>query len=263
LSSVALSLAVLAFAIQIIVFVVQATESAAATRRPLGLHAELSGLLSELRERTGSTQKSVDVINARLLEAVIGKTKSDSGVLDTENFAEEVASRYADAARTSESGIESTGPASRVERTRPKRSNFPPPPSRDEARQIRAELESFPSQADAAAAMAALRDLSTDAQDDLLRVSRDALQFSDPNSSLGPGVNLNNQELIESGLAKKIRGWRLYTITPKGRSVGRLLTARGDLPEYLNPIAELRQRIISEYDSRISALLDNRDHGDS
>ncbi len=65
LSVVALALAVIAFAAQLIIYIVQPSEAAAESRRSLGLHTELNGLLAELRERTGTTQRSVDAINSR------------------------------------------------------------------------------------------------------------------------------------------------------------------------------------------------------
>lgn len=239
LSIVALALAILAFAIQIIVFAFQAAETAASSQRSLKLHSELSGLLSELRERTGSTQKSVDSINERLLEAIIGKTKSGGLNPSTEEFAERVAADYTRAAASVAS--ESTDDP------------YPDPLPAAEASLIHTELSTWPQASDIADISQTLNELTSEGQLDLMRLADDALKFTRTNTFTGPGVPLIDNSVLTAGLAEKVPGWQLYTLSPEGRRIARILTASGEFPTELQPLKSTRQAILKQWEEWIPA----------
>lgn len=252
LSIVALALAILAFTIQIIVFAIQAADAASASRRSLELHAQLTSLLSEVRERTGSTQKSVDSINERLLEAIIGKKigKSRPGDLigGSEDFAEEVVAEYVRAAETVAEP-----------RRRPVTNTFAPPLPDEEAASLQAEMKRWPSDAEAPEIIESLGQMNDEEAIDVIRLAKDALTYTRPRSFAGPGLPTIEESLVEQGIAEKLPGWKLFVLTPKGRRLGRLFTPKGDLPPVFGDVAERRDRLIAAHTGRYEQTTNYRD----
>lgn len=249
LSVVALALAIIAFSAQLIIYIVQAGESASATRRSLELHVQLSGLLSELRERTGSTQRSVDSINSRLLEAVIGKTQRRPGHEAPEEFAERVAETYA---AVSQSAVASPARSVRQQRF----SNaFPDPLPGAEAKRIREFMSSWPEAEEIDEISEILEGLDDDSVVGLTNYASDLLSSTQPNAAFGPGLGSDRPELMASGLIEKIRGWKLYTLTEKGMRAARVFTADGPPPVWVQPLMPLRNGLAN----RGPNAIDNRD----
>ncbi len=249
LSVVALALAVIAFSAQLIIYIVQAAESASATRRSLELHVELSGLLSELRERTGSTQRSMDTINSRLLEAVIGKTQRRLQNEAPDEYAERVAETYAAVSQSS-----AASPASTV-RPSGRSIAFPDalPPS--DAERIRDFMRSWPEADEVDEVTAVLGSLSNSSLSSLWGYSSDLLSSTRHDATFGPGLGGGNPKLLEAGLIEKIPGWKLHTLSEKGMRAARLFTAEGTPPRWIEPLLPLRNQL---RESKLKPI-DNRD----
>lgn len=246
LSIVALVLAVLAFVIQIVVYIVQAADSASATRRSLALHSELSGMLSELRERTGITQKSVETINLRLLEAIIGKSGVAVGSADATQLASEIAQSYG-AAATNSSDVRSARTGSPSDWLAASVETPPLPP--DEAARIQSFLDEWPSATEADETRQAFNDLSAKDLAHLARLAADLRRFTKPGTFSGPGLGtLGAEGLVAAGLAEPMESsdWMpVLRLTEAGMRLARLFTARGQIPEWLSDLASIRDAAFS------------------
>lgn len=250
LSVVALVVAILAFAAQLIIYIVQASDASNSHRRSLLLHAELSGLLAEMRERTSTTQRSVETINARLLEAII--SKENLGPHDTlpETIARQVVGLSPNAQR----------PTS--QRFNQNQDLYPPPMEQALAQQIHSFMGAWPSPEEVNEIQDVLFALPEDTHWDLYRVANDLKRFTGDSSSYGPGVHYD-EALDEAGLLEKVKGWKLYTLSAKGRKVGRLFTADGEPPSHIAPLIQIRNRVAAA-DARITrANENNRDPSDA
>ncbi|MCM3614380.1 hypothetical protein M3672_07990 [Microbacterium enclense] len=254
LSVVALALAVIAFSAQLIIYIVQAAESAADNRRSLELHAQLSALLSELRERTGRTQQSVDSINSKLLSAVIGKTRAMSEPSsDPEAFAEQVAETYAEVSRETSSSLPSPTSASAPST----RSNlWPPPLPPDEAELLHSYLTQWPSAAETPAIVDELGSLEEMLQDGLFSYARDLVRTTKTGSKFGPGLHPVTK-MRELGLTEKVKGWKLDTLSSKGMRLARAFVAVGEPPPHASALVPYRIAAIRRADT------DNRDPDDA
>jgi len=218
LSTVALSLAVLAFVVQIIVFIVQMTAAERQSSNSRELHEHLMSLVAQLDERSEHTQKSMDQMNSRMLEAII--QKGIPGVV------QDIASN----AETAPTPLPSSRGRSVASATRTldavDEMRFPEPLGGNEAAAIHAEMQVPVSEAEAVGTWELLQDYSTDDLYDLYRLAEDQLAFTAPHVSFGPGLRMLPQDrVITDGLAEKIPGWRLYTLSSVGRKAGRVFTA--------------------------------------
>lgn len=251
LSVVALALAIVAFSAQLIIYVVQTAESAAVSRRSLELHVQLSELLSELRERTGNTQRSVDSINSRLLEAVIGKTESSSEVSSPSEFAARVAQTYVKASRTST-------PSPATVTSSPADGRIFPEPMRDsEAEPIHRYMSTWPSAEEVDEIEATLRAMSTRQLASLSGLADDLWRSTRPGATLGAGLP-EGVKFTQPGITEKVNGWKLRTLGPEGRRLGRVFTARGNAPAWALNLLALRD----EVEQRDARSIDYRDHKD-
>lgn len=232
LSVVALALAIIAFSAQLIIYIVQASESAASSRRALELHTQISALLSELRERTGRTQHSVDTINARLLEAVIGKTEIAAGSESPRLLAEQIAETYTEASRTTPS-IPDAGPLDHL---------FPPALPREQAEELHAYLSLWPGEEETPRIVERLGRLRPSDLMHFARFSRDAWSSTKPGAPWAPGLSVLSEALLREGLIEKVPGWTLYTLTREGRDLARAFTATGNTPEWAQQLVELRKK---------------------
>lgn len=252
LSTVALVLAVLAFVVQLIVFVVQSAAADAQHRNAQTLHAAMMATLSQIQERTHGTQESVERINTRLLDAAFGKASSEGYERGTPEYTAVVARTLSPA--DSDSGNRDSEPEPILDTT------YPEPMAKNEAALIHQEMTTWPNPSEMPALLEDLSSLSARAQLRLYRLAKDLAEFTRPASLIGPGVMTRAAELEERGLSRKVPGWKLYTLTEKGRRLGRVLTARGEPPK--NAIAELlelRDGIRNIADDEERRAVDNRD----
>lgn len=234
LSTVALGLAILAFIAQIIVYIVQASQVSEQARQTSALHSQMMSVLAQLQERTQGTQKSMDKMNGRLLEAVLGKSSDVSIAGDSSR----VAARLIETVSTSEGALgQGRGEVLGQLAEGVVGEDYPSALDRAEAAAIHAEMLKPLSHDEVSMVEDIFQDLKPADHLRLARISRDVLQFTRPNSVFGPGVSYVSDALLEKGFVEKIPGWKLYTLTQKGRAPARLfsagLTSGGDSPVLL------------------------------
>jgi hypothetical protein len=253
LSTVALALAILAFVIQIVVYIVQAADTSSQSRRAQELHAELLSILSELRERTSGTQRSVDSMNVRLLEAVIGKAQGDGLAVNTAEFAARLSNSLAEVAE------EAPESAATPLRSKGASRSFPGPLEPRVAAALAQEMRTWPEADELPRIDAVMNELDDDALMDIYRHAADVERTSQPGAPFGPGLMEPEQLVVDRGLAEKIPGWKLYTLTPSGRLVGRIFTADPPIPSAFSHLAERREKVIRAHKEALDRALDSRD----
>jgi hypothetical protein len=255
LSTVALVLAVLAFVVQLIVFVVQSAAANEQLRSAQELHAAMMSTLAQIQERTQGTQQSVDRMNTRLLDAAIGKATAEGFQAGTPEYDEVVARTISDG---SSERLSLPVPPTRGG------GNYPPALPADEAEAVHREMRTWPAAQDFPDVLKVVKDLGAAEQEDLLRFATDAMQFSGPSTSIGPGAGGDpDSKLAKSGLIKKIPGWKLYTLTPEGRRIGRFLSATEPPPPNTpEELVDLQRRIAQRAEEKSLRMTDNRDLDD-
>ncbi|MDQ8040508.1 hypothetical protein RDI86_01420 [Cellulosimicrobium sp. XJ-DQ-B-000] len=238
LSVVAMALAVLAFVVQIIVFIVQTAEAGRQSREGQVLHGQLVALFSRIEERTQGTQVAVDRVNERLIEAVIGKATGEG--LDRVETAERVVAAVSDPAVVSHAEAEPPDPTEFG-------FTWPPPLSPVVARRYRANALRWPPVPHLDEVKRTLDNLSPRARSSLFRLAADLIASTRDDATFGPGFSgTPPRELVEMGLVD-VDGPH-YSLTAKGRLVGRVATARGRLPEELSalqPYADEAQNVLA------------------
>lgn len=239
LSVVALALAVIAFSAQLIIYIVQAGESSASTRRALELHAELNGLLSELRERTGSTQRSMEVINERLLEAAIGKAQADAPDSGNE-FAERVATTYAKAARADDRDAAATNLREAIQVAK---AGYPPALPEEEAARVNKFMSEWPSADEVTDIVSTVEGLSSYAQESLEGMARDLASSTTPDSPIGPGLARASTTQDDAPYMRQVPGWDMYVLNDEGMRLARFFTAIGPPPPGAERLAEIRKDV--------------------
>jgi hypothetical protein len=233
LSTVALALAIIAFVVQLIVFVFQGIEANRQSHDNQELHSRLMTVVSQIEERTQGTQKSLDNMNDRLLEALIGKASNEGLPPDSPEFAQVVT----DGLSLNDASFRTTQPITH--------SGYPPPFEPDLARRIHHELETWPRPDELSEIRATLKDLSDSAIGKLAAYARDLLNNTEEtNRFVGPGLTgSDSEEGVKQGLVEKIPGWSVYTLTPEGRRVGRVFTAIGEPPEGIDDLLAMRDDV--------------------
>lgn len=225
LSTLALSLAILAFVVQLIVFIVQAAETNRQTGRNQELHAQMMSILAQLQERTKGTQKSVDRMNTRLLEAVISKAANEGIRIEETARSEEISESIelthilaADpAGLDSEAWVPPADPTSRSPITYEMVEHY--------ARGIQTEMYQVLKPEEFAEAARLIHEELTDENlDDILRLAVDLVTTTKHDSPLGPGLRTlrDPTSLIRWGIVvQSLNG--LFFLTPLGRMVARAL----------------------------------------
>ena len=234
LSVVALALAIIAFSAQLIIYIVQAADSAAATRQTLELHAQLAGLLAELRERTGTTQKSMDAINSQLLGAIIGKFQASSSSIETGNLAEQVAETYAEVSRGQRNPYDAPAEPAM----------FPPPLPTGKAQTLHRVMAAWPSEAEIGEISEELNEMSAAEVNTLYQYAMDMFQSTKSSARFGPGLSgPADAEARLHGLVEKVPGWDVYALNDEGMRLGRIFTALGTPPPGAESVIPLREEI--------------------
>lgn len=218
LSTVALTLAVLAFVVQIVIFIFQSIENIRTAGQSRELHGQMMALVSKLDERAHGTQVSIEKINVRLLEAVLGKAAKEGLAIESPELARRVVSGL-------DSGSSAVGMSDGPERD--DSNPYPPALPPDRARRIHNELNR-PLTPDESSRVAATLD-GLDSQDVwwLYTLADDLASSTDEGSPFGPGLgsHLGSDALRERGLTTQIPGWQMETLSDLGQLVGRLFVA--------------------------------------
>lgn len=235
LSTVALALAILAFSVQLIVFVAQQSLSTEAARRSEELYGSMQGVLAELREKAEGTQADVRVINERMLEAILSKNLAQSPVaLDYGQIASQVANQAARAEEVVES------PSAEFEQG----FLWPPrQPSPDDEKYVRM-LQTYPAEDEVGDALEILEGLAPPDRIFLKGFGNDEINARRPGSSFDPSWPMDAARgLLPYGLVEPLpsQGLEIGHLTDKGREVARLLTAEGEPPAYLPNLEKIRQ----------------------
>jgi hypothetical protein len=240
LETVALELAVLAFIIQIIVFVAQVFAVNQQTARGEEIYARMTGLLEGLRGTTQGTQETLQRYMGVLLRAATGAASeavADAGPEEKFNpveFERRVLQRAGEVARSEGERL----PGLDLESAALSR---PHTPSRDDQRKIDL-LTSFPTEDEGREAYDMLLQLSPMAISVLQDFANDELDSL--RGGFAPGLRklpsaVVTSELTNGGFTEQVGepsadGTRMTVLTPLGRDVARFLTARpAAVPEWL------------------------------
>lgn len=249
LSTVALALAILAFVVQLIVYVVQSASASQQLSDARALHGEMMAVLAALQERAAGTQKSIDQIHSQMIDELRMKAANPQAVAGT---TQQAAVEIADdsTAHTPQTGVPSPDHAWTSDESGREavEDDYPGPLAESEAAAIRRELESWPTTEEIEEIQSELEQLSKYELFSLASLARDAHYFSEGSRFYGPGMAIRplTRALIERGLAEKIPGWKLATLSPRGRQLGRIFTAN---PPTGTPAQIMKMREDAEPDS--------------
>ena len=226
LATVALSLAVLAFLVQIIIFLGQTSTQTAQVTRSEDIYGRTLELLADIRESSRHTQEAVKEQREFLLPALLAK-------LDLQR-------PPADAAP-----VDYTRAADDAEAFYPPRERSP-----DDGRIARA-LSTWPTDPEIARQAAAeLAELSSNAVEFLVRFAQDEWFVRSRGATISNGLYLDRdvswtQELLQHGLIRPLDpplidardpGREFLVLSDKGREQGRLLIAPLPKPPMLHDI---------------------------
>jgi hypothetical protein len=238
LATVALALAILAFSIQLIIFVAQQNLATEQGRRNEELYGSMQGVLAEIREKAAGTQADVRTINEKMLGAILSKNLASApgGQVDFEEVASQLARAASDG--DSRSGEEPSSPPIWPDRR----------PTPDDPARVRT-LQSYPAEDRVGDAMTVLSELSRADREGLKSFGDDEIIALQPDFPFDPSLteasvgDLENLGLVEPYPAERQPdgAWtRVFHLTDRGREIARLLTARGDPPPYLVGLRDIR-----------------------
>lgn len=239
LSTVALALAILAFSVQLIVFIAQQNLASEQARRNEELYGSMQGLLAEIKEKAAGTQADVRTINERMLGAILSKSiaSAPEGRVDYQALM----SQLAQATEPESDSSASAGPDD-------ERSIWPnrrPGPHDQEHLET---LKTFPSEDEVGESMSVLEALTDVDRQGLKSFGDDEVIALQPGFPFDPALTLASVGgLQDLGLVEPYpperqpdEGSRIYRLTDRGRSVARLLTAQGEAPAYLPGLQAIR-----------------------
>lgn len=214
LTTLALVLAVMAFLVQIFVYVFQSNASSRAIERAEELNVETQGLLNEIRTNSQATQRVLFSQFDRLLDYVVQGTPPANGEAEDQ------------VTGSSETTMpdEGTDPSARQPRFFSAYTTGGPS---EEDRRVLAYLRSWPTEEEARKAVGILERISPLAQMRFKRfVDRELAQrFRGERVGLAPATIFShaNEELIEAGLLREDDDRQI--LTDSGRDAGRLVGA--------------------------------------
>lgn len=247
LSTVALALAIIAFSIQIMVFIAQEKSASEQAKQSERLNAETRSLLTDIRATANSTAAMVGDQYRRVLEAALGGVAEASGaksISQAESRLAENISRALSEIPTTES-VRSPARAAAQDATPPS----PPRPAQSPRRrptrmspeQIQRRLFArFPDDKNELEASATkLSQLSSDELGLLSELAEDEVESSGGGLWVGllregrRGDRLQSEGLVERFARRDEEGQvRMFErLTDEGRGVARLLTANGEIPQ--------------------------------
>ncbi|WP_454083967.1 hypothetical protein [Georgenia sp. Marseille-Q6866] len=231
LSTLALALAVIAFVVQIIVFIAQTSFSAGQLLRAEEVHGSTMRALAAIEEKTEGTRQTINTMNDHMLAAFVEKSTPPSPTHSKHSVNTDVGRRVADLIAGTPAVEPRTAATARTRTsgTTKKRTASAGLPLPDGERMRNASE--------------ALASLSGQEVTDLEWLAEDYLRFGHhpPDARVGHGVSEGTvaRGLYEKGLAKKVRAtWGsnpiVWVLTDLGRDAGAILVAPivpNDLPE--------------------------------
>ncbi|WET79511.1 hypothetical protein P3102_36775 [Amycolatopsis sp. QT-25] len=234
LSTVALVLAILAFAIQIMIFVAQTSAAAEQSKSTLEINAETKSILSELRARTQATNDTLNTQFGKLLDKMLVVThESEKNVAeDAESDPAEVFESYFQEMRSALTELKQEVNAST-------RASAGGPDDQIHFRHLKHRMRSRPSNVVIERLLReGLENLSDEAARTLaeLAVSMLGARSLRDATIVAESDSLGIKQLIKHDLIRvdgrvrlsKFDGTRpLYSLTDKGLQLARLVTAEG------------------------------------
>lgn len=257
LSTVALVLAIIAFTIQIFLFVVQSQFATEQRVRSEQVHTQTRSLLAEVRTTGQATQALVSQQFNKLLEAFVtgaARTAQETKV-DPENFERRLLANIVSAAQASSpSSVTPQRPPTTAVR-RPVDDGAPAAAARDAARErVRTaaagrtrpnRLKSFPEQEAGGDAVATLGKLSPSERLRLQRLGRDEISSTEDGTYVGlywtpVDTELEQQSLVTPARVDVGQDYRTVSrLTEQGVNVARLLTATGEIPSWAKEVVSV------------------------
>lgn len=245
LATVALVLAILAFIIQIVVFIAQSWTSGQQMLQSQTINAETKALLAELRESARATNDLVTRQFDRVLEQVLSAAADElskaDGSVDVQSLRDRIRDELGRAIRSESGGA--VGAAMIPRRGR----NVPITPDRMAHLE---HLQSYPTAHDELAQVVeAIQALSDTALSSLYSLTDDMLFSIEFGRRIGQsGDTLTaRDELDQHGLIEPATDYPndsgFITLSIKGESIGRILTAEGKAPAELASILERIKRV--------------------
>lgn len=242
LSATALSLAILAFVLQLVVFIAQAWTSSQQSLHSQMLNTETRLLLTEVRASAQGMERMMTSQFERMLDHVLSSipreldavaAKSDSagnGDGDMEARLRDLRGRLQSRWEDEMRNVFGT-PTAAAERESP-----PAAPTEMAARL--SQLHTYPGEADGRRALDVLRTLPPESVAMLRRYGEDEIRSlthgERPGLRGSHGVHAYRQPLVDAGLLRRQEDASdRYQLTEAGRTVARLLVAAGDPPAYL------------------------------
>jgi hypothetical protein len=233
LSTVALALAILAFSVQLIVFVAQQSFASEQGRRNEELYGSMQGVLAEIREKAEGTQADVRSMRETILPALLQKEEADpsGGRLGPAMVSEILGA-----------GPLVGGPPLGIGVPWPERR-----PTPEDAAMVEM-LKTYPPPEEAGEALRLLNDLTPDERVNLKAFGDDEIITRQPGSPFDPSLTeLAADGLLERGLVEPYpperqprRDVNVVHLTDRGRDVARLLTASGEPPDYIPGLKEIQ-----------------------
>jgi hypothetical protein len=233
LATVALTLALLSFVLQILIFIVQTSATNSQLVQSQHIYGETSALLSRIQAQVEGARSTVDRMSDRLLEAALGKATAEtegSPAVDPAAFARRVREII-------EPELQSETVAAAGDWT----GRYPPP---QPDRAIVRYMEQWPSEEEAEEVAEELRKLTPTQREALVLYAQDEVSSRQPGAGFGPGFYGSRVAgaLVSAGLLDELPdrvdddGDTFKWLTPKGRKVGRIFTAVDEPPQYLREI---------------------------
>jgi hypothetical protein len=241
LSATALSLAILAFVLQLVVFIAQAWTSSQQSLHSQMLNTETRLLLTEVRASAQGMERMMTSQFERMLDHVLS---SIPGELDA------VAAK-SDGGRNGDGDMEATLRDLRGRlhgrwedemrnafgTPRAAAESEPPPAASAESAARLSELQSYPGEGEGRLALDVLRTLPPESVAMLRRYGEDEIRSlahgERPGLRGSHGVEAYREPLVDAGLVRRQEGGSdRYQLTEAGRAVARLLVAAGDPPAY-------------------------------
>jgi hypothetical protein len=256
LSTIALVLAIVAFTIQIFLFVVQSQAASEQRVRSEQINTQTRALLAEVRATAQATQAMVSQQFSQLLQAFVtgAAQTAQETKFDPERFEQLLMSNIRAAAQPPASATPQTRATTTRERPQtaseqpvnvPTRVQRAPAGTRLRQRNVRPSLlRSFPSSDEGRTAVGLLRDMESDQRRRLSRLAEDEIDSSRRGAYIGLPRSPEDDALQDRGFVTAARvevdGERkvVTRLTDTGVAVARILTALGEVPDWARDVVE-------------------------
>ncbi|MFE7423785.1 hypothetical protein [Rhodococcus sp. NPDC057529] len=261
LSTVALALAIMAFVVQLIVYIIQSISAAQQLQNAQKLHGDMMEVLRGIQEKSTALERTVQLLHDQVIEEFRGKARSERQLgrsSSTELAAIEDSLAALEAPVSLQADRSMTIDPLSVDR---QSDQYPPALPVPEAEKMRAELLSWPGPDDYDEVREAWNELPPTMRQSFFVDLRDLLSATN-NKHFGPGLSLDPETspIRKAGLVDKVKGWRLQTPSEKGRRIGRLLTAEGPAPDgFPEDLLRLREEIRDAEEASRARMRNRRD----